>query len=177
MTREEISEAVSYIKTYRKLDENLHNTAPKGSEGFYATEKCLRYWDMAIKALEQEPCGKDINVPATDAISRQAALDAFGLSEKSRKYGGDHSGYDTIMLYEVQDALEALPPVTPQPKTGHWVELTELSCAEYSCYVCSECEAYAKEHSRRLRVQNRKSLFCPDCGLKMIEPQKSEDKE
>ncbi len=61
-----------------------------------------------IGALEQEPCD--------DCISRQAALDTFGLSEKSRKYGGDHSGYDTIMLYEVQDALEALPSVQPQPK-------------------------------------------------------------
>lgn len=68
---------------------------------------------MAIKALEQQPC--------EDCISRQAALDTFGLSEKSRKYGGDHSGYDTIMLYEVQDALEALPSVNPQEtKTGYW---------------------------------------------------------
>jgi len=49
----------------------------------------------------------------SDLISRQAALDTFGLSEKTRKYGGDHSGYDTIMLYEVQDAIEALPPVNP----------------------------------------------------------------
>ena len=54
MTREVI-EAIEYIKTYRKLDENLHNTAPKGSVSFSATEKCLNYWDMAIKALEQEP--------------------------------------------------------------------------------------------------------------------------
>ena len=54
MTNEEISDAVSYIKSYRKLDENLHNTVPKGSVSFYATEKCLHYWDMAIKALEQE---------------------------------------------------------------------------------------------------------------------------
>ena len=52
-TREEISEAVSYIKSYRKLDENIHNTAPKGSVGFYATEKCLHYWDMAIEALQK----------------------------------------------------------------------------------------------------------------------------
>jgi len=58
-----------------------------------------------LKALEQDPC--------EDAISRQAVLDTFGLSEKTRKYGGDHSGYDTIMLYEVQDAIEALPPVNP----------------------------------------------------------------
>ena len=48
-----------------------------------------------------------------DLISRQAALDAFGLSEKTRKYGGDHSGYDPMMLYEIQDVLEGLPSVTP----------------------------------------------------------------
>lgn len=47
----------------------------------------------------------------SDLISRQAALDAFGLSEKTRKYGGDHSGYDTRMLYEIQDTLESLPTV------------------------------------------------------------------
>ena len=46
-----------------------------------------------------------------DLISRQAAIDAFGLSEKTRKYGGDHSGYDTRMLYEIQDTLENLPAV------------------------------------------------------------------
>ena len=45
----------------------------------------------------------------SDLISRQDAIDAFGLSEKTRKYGGDHSGYDTRMLYEIQDILEGLP--------------------------------------------------------------------
>ena len=49
------------------------------------------------------------NQLATDTISRQAAIDAFGLSEKTRKYGGDHSGYDTRMLYEIQNVLEGLP--------------------------------------------------------------------
>ena len=51
-----------------------------------------------------------------DLISRQAAIDAFGLSEKTRKYGGDHSGYDTRMLYEIQDVLENLPPAEPENK-------------------------------------------------------------
>ena len=46
----------------------------------------------------------------SDLISRQAAIDAFGLSEKTRKYGGDHSGYGTMMLYEIQDTLESLSP-------------------------------------------------------------------
>ena len=68
--------------------------------------------EMAIKALSAEP--------REDAISRQAAIDAFGLSENTRKYGGDHSGYDTMMLYEIQDILEDLPSANSQePKTGH----------------------------------------------------------
>ena len=80
-------------------------------------------FDMAIKALEQEP--------SEDAISRQAALEAFGLSESTRKYGGDHSGYDTMMMYEIQDVIEGLPSVTPQPCEdatqipAQWQELKE----------------------------------------------------
>lgn len=55
MTREEREAAIVYIKSYRKLDENLHNMTPKETISFFATEKCIKYWDMAIKALEQEP--------------------------------------------------------------------------------------------------------------------------
>lgn len=47
---------------------------------------------------------------ANDYIDRQDTLNAFGLSEKTRKYGGDHSGYDTRMLYEIQDTIESLEP-------------------------------------------------------------------
>ena len=47
-------------------------------------------------------------------ISREQALGAFGLSEKTRKYGGDHSGYDTMMMYEIQDTIEDLPTIQPE---------------------------------------------------------------
>lgn len=50
----------------------------------------------------------------SDLISRQAVIDAFGLSEKTRKYGGDHSGYDTRMLYEIQDVIEGMPSAEPE---------------------------------------------------------------
>jgi len=56
-----------------------------------------------------------------DTISRQAAIEAFGLSEKTRKYGGDHSGYDTRMLYEIQDVLEGLPSAQPEQR---WIPVT-----------------------------------------------------
>lgn len=45
-------------------------------------------------------------------IDLDEALEAFGLSEKTRKYGGDHSGYDTRMFYEIQNTLESLPFLT-----------------------------------------------------------------
>lgn len=64
----------------------------------------------------------------SDLIDRTAALKVFGLSEKTRKYGGDHSGYDTRMLYEIQDVLESLPTVEPEiircNACRHWHQTT-----------------------------------------------------
>lgn len=53
MTERERNDAIEYIKAYRKTDETLHKISPEGSRAFFATETCLKYWDMAIKALEQ----------------------------------------------------------------------------------------------------------------------------
>lgn len=83
------------------------------------------------------------NVPNTnvgnygDTIYRQAAIDAFGLSEKTRKYGGDHSGYDTRMLYEIQDVLEGLPPAQPERKKGKWIPCSEMEPKKSGHYLCT----------------------------------------
>lgn len=58
---------------------------------------------MAIKALEQEPYGKDINVSATDCISRQAVKELFQEACEMEMY--DFLGIDDI------------PSVTPKSKT------------------------------------------------------------
>ena len=50
-----------------------------------------------------------------DYISRQATLDALGVTKNATKYGGDHSGYDTRMLYEIHDALTGIPAVDVVP--------------------------------------------------------------
>lgn len=69
--------------------------------------------------------GTNLAKVGTDCISRQDALEAFGLSEKTRKYGGDHSGYDTMMMYEIQDTIENLPPIQPEivrcKDCKHWI--------------------------------------------------------
>lgn len=51
----------------------------------------------------------------SDYISRQAALDALGVTKNATKYGGDHSGYDTRMLYEIHDALTGIPAADVVP--------------------------------------------------------------
>lgn len=91
-----------------------------------------------------------------DLISRQAVMDAFNLSEKTRKYGGDHSGYDTMMLYEIQDVIEDLPSVTPKQKMGRWIKHIQW---EISMYECSECGTWTDDDSS----------FCPNCGARIVE--------
>ena len=51
----------------------------------------------------------------SDYISRQATLDALGVTKNATKYGGDHSGYDTRMLYEIHDALTGIPAADVVP--------------------------------------------------------------
>ena len=127
--------------------------------------------EMAFKALEQEPkmlseidhLHKYISKletqiveqePCDNCISRQVALDAFGLSEITRKYGGDHSGYDTVMKYEIQDILEGLPPVTPQPKMGCEGCIYEKTRTN-SAYPCSHCgRCYTDKYKAEQKGRN-----------------------
>lgn len=103
-------------------------------------------------------------------IRKQDALDAFGLSEKTRKYGGDHSGYDTRMLYEIQDTIESLEPADVAPMVhGKWidhdgnkVQLNEHgeTCGTCFCSRCGEWLVASDEYAV-------KGYFCPNCGAKM----------
>jgi len=82
MTNEE---AIKAIKSHCYFA----NLVPVGKEAL----------DMAIKALEQEPC--------EDTISR---ADAVRVA----------SGY--CHPANIAKELAKLPPVTPKPKVGHWIE-------------------------------------------------------
>lgn len=86
--------------------------------------------------------------PCNDAISRQAV---FKIQAKYAEYIG------ATKFWQMSDDIKALPPVTPQPKIGHWIKTS-------SGFKCSKC----------LIVHSHTSLFCQSCGAKMIEPQESE---
>ena len=72
--------------------------------------------DFSRKPLEQEPCGKDINVPAEDCISRQVAIDALGecpmvWTDSDAEITAERDWKDTVEM------LKKLPSVTPQPRS------------------------------------------------------------
>ena len=108
--------------------------------------------DMAIEALEQEPCG--------DAISREDALQALCKAV--------HKNDDTIPCLnqrvsclwdktKVQDYAEEilkLPPVIPAEKMGRWIEHFDESGKWYECDQC---------HTDWDSPVN----YCPNCGSKM----------
>ena len=66
--------------------------------------------NMAIEALEQEPCD--------DAISRQAVLDM--LEDINAETEGVGFYYKHYVEY-----IKALPPVTPAEKVGQWIPVSE----------------------------------------------------
>ena len=65
------------------------------------------------------------------------------------------------------DKIRALPPVNPQPKTGHWIIIDDC---EHFIAKCSECGR--REDSRMISLYP----YC-HCGAKMVEPQERSEKE
>jgi len=94
----------------------------------------------------------------SDMIYRQAAIDAFGLSEKTRKYGGDHSGYDTRMLYEIQDVLEGLPSAEPEiircRDCKHWRQQTNYQGALLSFGFCESDDMWRSLYGETYEVSH-----------------------
>ena len=132
MTREE---AINHLKTVAKtaIDSGYDSAVVDAV-------------DMAREALEQEPC--------EDVISRQAVLDGLASIAKAKA----RSDAQKSLMGRVIFFTEHLPPVTPQPKTGHWIfdEILDKH------YYCSECKSMGVDYWD----------YCPNCGAKMEEREK-----
>lgn len=104
--------------------------------------------DMAIKALEEQPC--------EDCISRDEAI---RIAEQGQIQG-----------YEWQSKkLCTLPSVTPQPKRGKWIDTNDYVTTAYGSldyYKCSCCGEDSLEEGD----------YCPNCGADMREV-KADEKE
>jgi len=117
--------------------------------------------DMAIKALEQEPC--------EDCISRHAVLETIDnrieqlkrdVNEINKSYShlsfaeGIHDGYCRLKC-----DLRILSSVTPQPKTGHWID---IMVGDMPAQACDKCNTFYP-----LAYTGGGHKYCPNCGSKM----------
>ena len=128
----------------------------------------------SIEALigEGEIYDIDYSEPCEDAISRQAVLDAMYALCNTGETLKENPWRDNPHIDAITDAIDDLPPVNPQPKTGHWEQYGNYWEDKFKC---SEC---GKEQPKILcgeRIIGYWSDYCPNCGAKMIEPQESEE--
>lgn len=97
--------------------------------------------DYPFIELEQEPC--------ENCISRQAAIKPFLVDATEEWTSAD------IVKY-----LKSLPPVTPAPKMGHWIDTNVYIPTAYSNIEYVKCSCCGEDS---LEEGN----FCPNCGIKM----------
>ena len=113
-------------------------------------EEDIKAFDMAIKALETEPCD--------DVISRADAQTEIMM------FAGNEKNNDEIYI-KVSDAIQLLresPSVTPKQKTGYWIDHDKH-------IECDKCKTwFLKDHLIR-------KSYCPNCGAKMVDTQESEE--
>lgn len=89
--------------------------------------------DMAIKALQQEPC--------EDEVSRQAVLNAIEKAQYSRDFCKEHHIDYSISMEMVRIVLHDLPPVTPAEKVRRWIPVSERLPKENE-YIGNVCKYY-----------------------------------
>ena len=101
-----------------------------------------------------------------DCISRQAVKDLVGCYihavEIISEYGRGYARTDKVLEQLLGNicSTNALPPVSPQIKKGHWIDITNKN-GTVIALRCSCCKESPKHAIR--------SAFCPNCGAEMLE--------
>ena len=99
----------------------------------------------------------------SDLISRQAAIDAMFALCDTEETLKENPQRDNPHIDAITDAIDELPSVEPERKTGHWE--WDKRAGEY---VCSECGCNPIYEGTTPDVSEiDKYKFCRWCGAKM----------
>ena len=115
----------------------------------YDCDACDEAFEMAISALEQEPC--------EDAISRAAVI---------RLIRNENSALKDIFIThsageELSRQINELPSVTPSRRKGHWIKSRDSYGNNH--FTCSECgNDIATQYA-----DDWHDNYCNECGADM----------
>ena len=119
------------------------------------------YTEIAIQALEKEPC--------KDAVSRQAVLDVVKFEENWLSDAKSNNADTDIAFSGIRTQVAKLSPVTPARKKGKWIntDVTILNRQGYLVHevICSECDGIS--YFRSMGNKYIGANYCPNCGAKM----------
>ena len=180
MTRERIEDMREVVLPFvkkRLLETNYETLGKSDAEEF--TRDFNEILNLAIKALEQEPTTKNdcaeqngcITCSLDDGDDCCRKLYEESMQEPTAK---NDLGVDCISREVVLDVIEReqfkgdaiseiekLPPVTPQPRKGHWMGKGDF----ITCSCCNEM-SYPFESSGYGSIYHN---YCPNCGADMRE--------
>lgn len=122
--------------------------------------------DMAIKALEQQPCEDCIS---REEVRRVLGNEVFELMKIHITNSEDNPKADA-MAHGVNwslNTLMELPSVKPQRPSGEWIRVKPEEEGGFPVWKCSKCGCEIYSESK----QDRKKFhaFCGACGAKMKE--------
>lgn len=160
MTKERIEDIRQSVIPFVKKELLEINNDGLGESDAKEFEKDLNeVLDLAIKALEQEPC--------EDCISRAEVMTEIQLNAKRYSLAKESGGLGQVVwshnLISINDAIEVirtLPSVTPTPKTGHWIVTMDCEGKTRKC-TCDKCGYETGKYTWH------NPNYCPNCGARM----------
>ena len=152
MSREEALNKAIGILTYNQVN-------------FCKSKEAIANMNEIIEALEkidQEQCG--------DCISRDAVMHILD------EVGGDFDSprEAVVPIDYIADMVAELPPVTSQPKMGHWEWMQYDGNPNIGNWHCSECNRIVCGAITSVNPIYAYK-YCPTCGAKMQEAKNNEN--
>lgn len=147
---EDHGQLAEWLKDYKRLKEQEPcDDAISRAQAIYVASGYCHPANVA-RELEKLPSVKpaEIKEPCEDCISRQAVIE---LAKKGALIS--NRNYESVCK-----AINALPPVTPQSKTGYWIDKHIRGSIEPYCSVCGDSVDTIYHYN-----------YCPNCGAKMKE--------
>ena len=152
-----VNEAINYLE-----DAKIEFKIPKAAVTARKTNEAL---DMAIKALEQQPCEDTISRADVEQTVEDNIL-CYTHSDRPIDQDPDTECDMAIRmaLRMLRKDLRKLPSAQPERIRGRWIEKPHVHGVAY----CSLCD---------YELHTNDTNFCPNCGAKMDEQENGAGRE